>query len=230
MITLTAPLWLKTLILPPVPSFISADTGEMKPGSALLVDASGRVCPVGHTVRKLLEVASWSIVTLIATDVASAGIPEIGPVICTSSVWLAPIGAAAGTPTVWPAPRVSRTRTGVIPTKSDGATVVGVVVVLGVVGVLWGGGVHGLPPSIVPAASVAGTAAAAITAQRISGDGCRSSDVGFWVIGVLLAPDRTRDVSRLPAAVWGNGRSTTPLPGEDKPRPVAPVEAGARHL
>src|SRR3954452_9775230 len=202
MITLTAPLWLKTLILPPVPSFISADTGEMKPGSALLVDASGRVCPVGHTVRKLLEVASWSIVTLIATDVALAGMPAI-PVICTSSVWFGPIGAAAGTPTVWPAPRVSRTRTGVIPTKSDGATVVGVVVVVVVVGVGWAEAVDGLPPSIVPAASVAGTAAAAITAQRISGDGCRSSDVGFWVIGVLLAPERARDTSRLPAAVPG---------------------------
>ena len=41
MITFTEPRWLKTLIMPSVPTFISADTGEMKPGSALLVEASG---------------------------------------------------------------------------------------------------------------------------------------------------------------------------------------------
>jgi len=56
------------------------------------------------------------------------------------------------------------------------------VVLLDVVVVSWADAVHGVPPSIVPAANVAGTAAAAITAQRISGEGRRSSLVGFWVI------------------------------------------------
>jgi len=60
--------------------------------------------------------------------------------------------------------------------------VVVLVVVLVVVVVSWAYAVHGVPPSIVPAANVAGTAAAAITAQRISGEGRRSSLVGFWVI------------------------------------------------
>ena len=65
--------------------------------------------PVGHTVMKLFKVASKSSVTLIATAVTSAGIPEI-PATVTSTVEFAPSGAADGTPTVWPAPRVSSAR------------------------------------------------------------------------------------------------------------------------
>src|SRR5918994_6600189 len=185
MITLTEPCWLKTLIMSSMPTFMSADTGEIKPGSALLVDARGRASPFGQTVRKLFSVASSSMVTLIATDVASVGIPD-RPATLTSSVWPGPIGAAVVTPIVVPrgGMRVSSTRTGVIPTNSDGATVV-------VVGVC-AEALHGLL-IIVPAANVAGTAAAAITNPRRSGERSRASDVELWLmLSPLLAPDARR--------------------------------------
>ena len=92
--------------------------------------------------------------------------------------------------------------------------VVVVVVVAGTVVVevagTWADAIHGVPPSIVPAASVAGTAAAAITAQRTSGEGCRPSVVGFWVI--CSAPCSLDRARKAPREVWGYGDFAARLP------------------
>ena len=75
MITFTSPRWLNTLTLPPVPRRRIAELAMTSPGSALLAEVKGCGEPVGHTVTKLLSVASSSIVMLAATEVASAGMP-----------------------------------------------------------------------------------------------------------------------------------------------------------
>ena len=98
------------------------------PGSALLIDALAGVMgsPVGQTDRNDFVVASSSMVMFTDTDVAPAGTP-LTPAMATSSVPPAFSVAAVGTPMGPPSvPRVSSTRTGGMPTKSEGAAGVGV--------------------------------------------------------------------------------------------------------
>ena len=94
-------------------------------------------------------------------------------------------GSWNGTPIVLPRGgcRVSSTRTGLIPTNSDGATVVvGAVVV---VVVSWAEALHGLL-IIVPAANVAGTAAAEITTHRTKGERFRAPALELSLMLALL--------------------------------------------
>ena len=113
------------------------------PGSALLAEVNGRASPVGHTVMNDLASASWSTVMLSTADTAPAGSGAearfgAGAVSGRSICWPAPILAADVTP-IGPllGPRVSRTRVGVMATKTslspvaDGWRAAGVELVLG---------------------------------------------------------------------------------------------------
>src|SRR3954451_7447885 len=126
--TFTVPCWLKRLMLPLAPTFTDTELAWTVPGSALMIDVNGRGWPVGHTLRKLFRVASWSTVTFRATAVALAGTEVAPPATTRSRVapWpsgVAPVGT--GPPGAEPGSgRVSRMRCGVMPTNNDGWTVV----------------------------------------------------------------------------------------------------------
>src|SRR5215217_3667527 len=96
--------------------------GVTKPGVALFADTNGRGSPVGQTVMNDSADASKSTVMFNSTETALAGTANVrfgagdvsGRSICESG----PSGPTSGTPTgPLSGPRVSSTRTGVMPTN-----------------------------------------------------------------------------------------------------------------
>src|ERR1700730_1142822 len=96
------------LNFPPVPSATWTRLGTVLPAVQLRLDATGRVTPVGKTVRKLAPVVLVT-VTLTTTAEAPVGTPPC-PVTCTSRDSCGPSGVENG-PTRDPG-RVSRIRAG----------------------------------------------------------------------------------------------------------------------
>ena len=100
---------------PPAPSFDTAKFGTAVPGVALLTEVPGRGVPDGQMVTNEVSVAARGRVTLIATLVASDGMPR-RPATVRRRDSAAPNGPGAEAPVP---SRVSRRRAGSMPTKTS---------------------------------------------------------------------------------------------------------------
>src|SRR5215472_6161058 len=87
---------LKRLTWPLVPTGTVTRLGRVWPALQFRLEASGRACPAGHTVRKLSAVVSVAVTFRTTAETPEAGTPP-RPVTCRVSVCAGPT-AAMGAP------------------------------------------------------------------------------------------------------------------------------------